>query len=97
MKEAFYIENKSYWINSYGSYEQVQDAGYTPIIYTTMRNAIERVNSMIKLFTEKMQYTVLQSDDGHPAKEGRCLYACTLQKNDGLSKLEIRIYPIYIY
>lgn len=97
MKEAFYIENKSYWINIYGSYEQVQDAGDIPIIYTSKRKAIKRVNSMIKLFTETMQYTVSQSDDGHPAKEGRCIYACTLQKNDGLSKLEIRIYPIYIH
>jgi hypothetical protein len=95
MTKAYYIETKSYWKDSHGTDLQVADGGDLPIIYRTLKRALERVERMIKLYTETMGYTVIIPNDNYPGVGSQYHYACRLQKENPQIRLEIRIYTIY--
>lgn len=97
MEKAYYIENKSYWQDSHGADHQVSDDGDLPIIYYRLSEALKRCDNMIKLFTEKMGYTVVIPNESFPGVGKLYHYACKLQKDDPQIRVEIRLYTIVIY
>lgn len=97
MKKAYYIENKSYWTDSKGTDHQVADGGDLPIIYTSLKRALRRVDNIIKLLTEKMGYTVVIPNESFPGVGNQYHYACRLQKDDPQIRVEIRLHTIIIY
>lgn len=96
MKRAYYIESKSYYQDSYGTDHQVADGGELPIIYLSLKDAIKRCESMIKLVTEKMGYKVVISSDNYPGVGKDYHFACRLTKINPEIRLEIRLYSIII-
>lgn len=97
MDKAYYIESKSYWQDSHGTDWQVADGGDLPIIYHSLSEALERCDNMVKLLTEKMDYTVVIPNDSYPGVGKQYHYACRLQKDDPQIRTEIRLYTIIIY
>lgn len=96
MDELFYIETKSYWKDAYGTDYQVADCGDLPIIYRSLKEALRRVDNMVKLYTETMNYQVAIPNDSFPGVGTQYHYACRLEKADPQIRLEIRLYTIYI-
>lgn len=96
MKKAYYIENKSYWKNAVLLDYQMADGGEMPIVYTSQRKASSRLENMVKVYTEKMGYKVITTDENHPAKRNHCLHAWTLENQAHHSRVELRLYIFYI-
>ena len=97
MEKAYYIENKTYWQDSYGIDRQVADDGDLPIIYHSLSKALKRCDNIIKLLTEKMGYTVVIPNESYPGVGKQYHYACRLHKDDPQFRVEIRLYSIIIY
>lgn len=96
MYEAYYIEIKSYWHDVLGTEYQISDAGDLPILYRSLDEASERVKGMIKLYTDEMGYRVVIPNESYPGVGKHYHYACRLQKDSPLIRLEIRLYTVYI-
>ena len=96
MDKAYYIENKSYFVDSNGTDIQVADGGDLPIIYHSLKKALNRCESMIKLLTEKMGYTIVIPNHSFPGVGEHYLYACRLTKDDPQIRVELRLYTIWI-
>lgn len=96
MRKAYYIESKSYWQDSIGTDYQIADGGDLPIIYSSLNKALKRCESIIKLLTEKMGYTVVIPNESFPGVGEQYHYACRLSKDDPNIRTEIRLYTIWI-
>lgn len=97
MYKAYYIESKSYWKDTNGTDHQVADGGDLPILYTSRKKALGRVDRMIKLLTEQMGYKVIIPNENYPGVGDDYIYACRLSKTSPDLRLELRIYYINIY
>lgn len=96
MDELYYIEVKSYWQDANGTDNQVADGGDLPIIYRSKTEALKRCYSMIKLYSEQMNYEIVIPNDRFPGVGSNYHYACRLRKKDPQIRLEVRLYTIYI-
>lgn len=96
MYKAYYIEEKSYWLDANGTDHQVSDAGELPTIYRSRTEALKRCYNKVKLYTEEMGYKVVTPINQSPGVCKGYLYACTLQKENPQIRLEIHLYIIYI-
>lgn len=96
MNEVYYIEIKSYWQDEFGTEFQVEDIGDLPIIYLSGTEALKRCCSMVRQYTEEMDYQVVIPNNEYPGVGGKYHYACRLRKDHPQMRLEIRLYTIYI-
>lgn len=96
MKQAYYIEDKTYWTDVDGEDYQVADGGELPIVYTSLKKASSRLERMVKAFTEESGYLVTITDENHPAKRNHCLHAWTLVSVSPQFRRELRLYRFFI-
>lgn len=97
MKQAYYIENKTYWTDAEGEDYQMADGGELPIVYTSLKKASSRLERMVKMYQEKTGYKVITTDENHPAKINHCLHAWTLTSTAPHMRVELRLYRFFIH
>lgn len=97
MKQAYYIENKTYWTDAEGEDYQMADGGELPIVYTSLKKASSRLERMVKMYTEKTGYKVITTDENHPAKKNHCLHAWSLVASAPHIRVELRLYRFFIH
>lgn len=96
MRHYYYLEIKQYsHLPHYYEY-QIADGGVMPRIYKYLKRAIFAANHSITFNVEKLGYKIVIPNETHPACNGECKFAVTLQNKQNDVRKEIRIYAMTI-
>lgn len=92
--KLYYVETKSYFVDSLGNDRQIADGGTMPILYHSADKAIARAEFVIKLWIDTFNYRLAISNENMPCKNFGCIYGARLMDDIVGTRYEIRVYEV---